>query len=264
MMKRTAAALIVLGVLVLADSVAAKGPFAVRICGSSGCTTVKQELDGRDLGTVLLVAADSPLKAPTVGEPAPAAYYSLQLEGWPRSTEFYYVPSVRTLGAAPYWYQMFGGFVRRMETLTAGLRPWPAPRLTRVLVDGRRASDPAAYAALLGPLPDAPVPTEMGRSVRITLSAAHAGPWTDVPMSYFPAAGTLYRDSEWLRMPERLQTVVERDAGLAPPPATSSGSRPLAWIVGGGLTALVLALAVGLTLRARRAPPVNGRSARAL
>lgn len=267
-MKRTLVAVLVLGSLVLADSVAAKGPFEIRICGESGCTNVRQELDGREpdaLGSALLAASDNGLlKAPTVDGPAPASYYSLELVGWPRSTAFYYLPSVRRLRAAPYWFEMAGDFVRRIETVTSGLRPRPAPRLTRVLVDDRRAADPAAYTALLGPLPDAPVPADMGRSVRITLSADQASPWTDVPISYFPDAGTLYRDSEWLRMPERVRTVVERDAGLAPPPATSSGSGALPWIVGGGFAALLVALAGGLTLRARRAQTVKGRSARAL
>jgi hypothetical protein len=269
-MKRAPAVILAVGALALADTGAAKGPFAIEICGSSGCTSVHQETVGREpdaLGTTLLAASDRKfLKSPTVGTPAPAPYLSLTLEDWVGSATFYYVPSRRLLRMAPYWFEPSAGFVRRMDRVAAAVHPFPPPTPTRVRVNGRRGPDPASYAALLGPLPAAPIPTEAGKPMTLTLSSERASPWTDVPITYFPAVQTLYRDSQWLRMPERLGRAVEREAGYASPqpPAGSSGSGLLPWIVAGGVLALLLGATAGLTVRVRRARPAADRSVRPL
>jgi hypothetical protein len=256
-MKRILAFVIVLAALAPVGSAAAKGPFIVRICGAPGCTTVKQEFGGRApdaLGSTLLNALGrGHLKAPTVGTPALARYYSLEIEEFGGSGPVYYVPSLRMLRAAPYWFRAPGSFVRRMEAVTAGLRPWPAPRLTQVLVGSRRAADPSAYAVLLGPLPRASVPTDAGKSVRIELSAERASPWTDLPVTYFPGVRTLYRDSQWLRVPDRLAAAAERDTALTAPSRSTSDSGTWPWAVAGGLATLLLAAAAALALRLRRA-----------
>jgi hypothetical protein len=267
-MKRALVVVIALGVLAFAGSALAKGPFTIGICGSSGCPSVKQEIEGRGpdvLGSTLLAALDGGrLKAPTVGAPAPAPFLSLRIAEWGESPTLYYVPSRRLLRMAPYWFRVPHSFARRLESVAPGLKPWPTPRLTQVLVDGRPAADPARYAVLLDPLPPAPVPTDAGSPVKLTLSAERANPWTDVPITYFSAVRTLYRDSQWLRIPGALATALDRDAGLGPPPANTSGSGPLPWIVAGGLSTLLLGAASGLTLRSRRKRPSAGRPARTL
>jgi hypothetical protein len=169
-MKRALVVAIALGGLALAESAIAKGPFTVEICGSSGCTSVRQDSEGGDrgaLGNTLLAALDGGrLKAPTVGTPAPAPFLTLRISEWDESPTSYYLPSRRLLRVAPYWFRAPDGFVRRLRAVAAHLEPWPAPTLTRVLVDGRPAVEPARFAVLLSPLPPAPIPTEAGTSVR--------------------------------------------------------------------------------------------------
>jgi len=106
------------------------------------------------------------------------------------------VPSVRALRAGPYWFRPPAGFVRQLRAVTAGMRPWPAPRLIRILVGDRRVPDPGAYARLLGRLPPAPVPTDASSPVIVRLQSQHPSPWTDRSISYFPRTRTVYRDSQ--------------------------------------------------------------------
>jgi hypothetical protein len=258
-MKRALVVVIVFGSLALADTALAKGPFTVRICGASGCTSVQQEIAGRDpdvLGSTLLAALDGGrLKAPTVGAPAPAPFLSLRIVEWGESPRLYYVPSRRLLRAAPYWFWVGDTFARRLQSAAPGLQPWPAPRLTRVLVDGRPAADPARFAVLLEPLPPAPIPVDAGSPVKLTLSAERPNPWADAPITYFPAVRTLYRDSQWLRMPRTVATALDGDAGSGAQSASTSGSGPLAWILAGGFSTLLLGTASGLTFRSRRKRP---------
>jgi hypothetical protein len=266
-MKPTIVALMLMvAALALAQGAAAKGPFAVRVCGASGCTTVQEEVAARGpdaLGSGLLGASEGwSWRAGHVRHPGPARYYSVHLEfDWLEATTFFYVPSVRALRAAPYWLRTPGGFVREVRALTAEMRPWPAPRLIRVLVGGRRAPDPVGYARLLGPLPPAPVPTDASSAVTIRLQSQHPSPWTDRSISYFPRTRTVYRDSQWLRIPSSVAATIERDAGIGPPAGPSRGDAGfLPWaVVGTGLAALLLAAAAGLALRARRSRPSRRR-----
>jgi hypothetical protein len=133
------------------------------------------------------------------------------------------------------------------------------------LVDGRPAADPARFAVLLGPLPPAPIPTEAGTPVQVTLSAGRATPWTGVSFTYFPAARTLYRDSHWLRVPGTLAGVLDHSAGVVTPPRSASGSGPLPWIVAGTLFVLLLGAASARAgFRSRRPRESARRAARTL
>lgn len=267
-MKRTLVVGIALGVLALADTAAAKGPFTIAICGSTGCASVRQEVELREpdaLGNTLLAALHrGRLKAPTVSTPAPAPYLSLRIVEWEGSPTFYYVPSRRLLRMAPYWFQAPGGFVRLLRRAAVELRPWPTPQLSRVLLGSRRVPDPSRYTVLMGPLAPAPVPTDAGKSVKLTLEAKPTSPWTVVPLTCFPADRTLYRDSQWLQLPKGVDCAPADNAGLAPTRASTAGSGPLAWIVAGSLATLLLGAAAGATLRGRRARSAAGRAARPL
>jgi hypothetical protein len=125
-------------------------------------------------------------------------------------------------------------------------------------------SDLSRYAVLMGPLKPAPVPTDSGRSVKLTLEAKPPSPWTDVALTCFPADRTLYRDSLWLRLPEGVDCAPADDAGLAPTRASTPGSGRSAWIVAGSLMTLLLGAAAGATLRGRRSRSAAGRGARAV
>jgi hypothetical protein len=118
--------------LALAGAAAAKGPVAATLCGASGCTQVS------DLGPI------NPMWLPTalIEAPAPAPFYTLRAsspgpEGFDWS--LVYVPSrraVRFENRGPshpaayvtgrYWVSMSDATASSLETIAAGIEPFPA------------------------------------------------------------------------------------------------------------------------------------------
>jgi hypothetical protein len=243
-------ATILTALLALASPMSAKGPVTVKICGRDDCVTVKDDFTHPHGPGGTLVNTDSLHFAPS---PPPGPYYSVEMpDYWIDRDTSYFVPSSGTLRVGSNWLALAEKDLASLRSVTGDLAPFPPPRLTRAIVDGRSAANAAPYLALLGSLPPADYPPPLARKIEIVLRADRPNPWTDVrrPLEYYPSRNLLHRQVEWLSVPPRLAAAIERDAGVAAPagPARSTWPGYLAAI----LLGLGLVAAVALNQRSRR------------
>lgn len=253
-MRRLTVFTSLLAALVLAAPAGAKGPVDLDVCGVSECKTFKwRGEENWELVLGLLNANGLDYAA----APAPGNYYRLQakadwLEDVQGATLFYYVPGANTLRAGSNWLRPDKKLTAALAGATRDLEPFPRPTLTRVLVNGRSAPNPAAYEALLGELAAGKVVPDLGRRIEIVLRSDRPSPWTSVlrPLEYFPRVNLLHRHVEWFRVTPRLAAQIEEDAGIVAVAADSRSKWP------GYLTATLLLVGlvtvVALNLRARR------------
>lgn len=237
-------------VLALASPAAAKGPVTVKICGQDDCVTVKDDFTDPHGPGGTLVNTDS---LDFAASPAPGPYYSLELRDyWAERSTFYFVPGAGVLRVGSNWLALADKDVASLTAALRDLAPFPPPRLTGAVVDGRSAANAAPYLALLGTLPPADYPPPLARKIEVVLKADRPNPWTDVrrPLEYYPSRNLLHRQVEWLSVPPRLAAAIERDAGVA----ASAGPARSTWP--GYLAAIFLGLGlvavIALNQRSRR------------
>jgi hypothetical protein len=154
--------------------------------------------------------------------------------------------------------------VRTSDALAARIRAAFGPispygfRLNAVTVDGRRVSEPSAYAGLLTPPAGAIPSSQAGRHaadwVRVDLSTARPTPWTPgrVTVMYDPVMRAVSTGgSRWAALPAPLADRIEGAAGLATGGGRSTVSTT--WMIAAAtlLTALFAAGSAELVRRSR-------------
>jgi hypothetical protein len=215
--------------VLLAPGAGAKGDiWGLRVCGASGCREV------------LLLANWA---GGTQARPAPpSAYFTityLDRRGRPAADEpsLYYVPGadvLRRRGGIAAWMSPSSSELRGVAR---GLRPFPRPRLTRVTVGGRPASDPGSYLRLYElPSSQRPPADPAGRKphgydqdelwryyarvrrhwIPVNLWSASPTPWGDGEnFVWISRRGALLkRDDELLQVPPALAERVRRGLSL--------------------------------------------------
>lgn len=246
MIRRYAAAALAASTLVAAwpAQAAAKGvPDSVRLCGPAACVRIADP-------AVRLALAHAEGRPPT---PAPAFAPYLRLTTRPSlfGLTGYLVPGpgVAVLGSGSY---RLGPRARAVvRSRLAGVAPF-RPRVGRVWVGGRPASDPAAYAAILRRPAVSPPPSIWHtRSMPIAISVDGATPWASWDSArYFPTARFLHiPDGAWVRVTPAQAAMI---AAAAHPSRSSGGSGaglPVAIVL--GACAVLVACAVRLRPRWR-------------
>jgi hypothetical protein len=243
-------AIVLTALLALASPVSAKGPVTVKICGRDDCVTVKDDFTDPHGPGGTLVNTDS---LDFTASPPPGPYYSVEMpDYWIDRDTSYFVPASGTLRVGSNWLALTDGDLASLRALTRTLAPFPPPRLTRAVVDGRSAANAAPYAALLGTLPPADYPPPFTRRIEIVLRSDRPSPWTDVrrPLEYYPSRNLLHRQVEWLSVPPRLAAVIERDAGVAAQARPTRSAWPS--YLAATFLALGLVAVVALNQRSRR------------
>jgi hypothetical protein len=249
-MKR--AFLVAVAALSIVSPAAAKSN-EMTVCGASGCATIPA-VDHR-FADALLRWGDPEFVTP----PAIGAYFELKSEMLsPEGLPAYFVPSRRAIKASftgrPEWIASRPGAEAALRASLPNLRPWPAPKLTRVFIGAREATKSDPYLHLFDDFP-APPPLSAKR-VPIVLRSERPSPWTDGynRLEFAPGKELLHRGDGWVQLPTALSEQIKRDGGLIPPNSTSG----FPWaIVGGLLGALAVSVgAVTLTrMRRRRHTP---------
>jgi hypothetical protein len=252
-MRLLAAFAVLLAALLLSSPAGAKGRVDTDICGTSGCKTFTWAPDRWEKGEVIaigLLNTDSMEFAPS---PPPGPYYRLELKAeWLENATLFYVPATNTLRAGSNWLLVDKKLSAALNAAARGLEPFPRPKLTRVLVNGRPAPNPAAYEALLGALPQGNVLPDLGRRIEIVVRSSRPSPWTSAPrpLEYFPRFNLLHRQVEWFSISPPLAEQIEDDARIV----AAAGSSRSAWP--GYLAAILLGLGlvavVALNQRSRR------------
>jgi hypothetical protein len=182
-----------------APSGEAKNLSLVRICGTSGCSPIEPAIP---------VPGGERSEAPAV-----QPYYVLTAAD---RSSLYFVSGPAALSGAHVagpgaWGRLTSP--SGLRALAGRLRPFPAPRLSDVRVDGRRVSRPAAYAALLGPLPRVAARWDGELLVPIDVRWAAPNPWSAEAsyLEYIPEKRLLIRLDGYFRVPESLAATIERD-----------------------------------------------------
>jgi hypothetical protein len=216
----------------------AKEVSAMKVCGRDDCITLKN----RSLLTPIIESGGRPAATP---RPAPFYRVTFQVSepghglvgGW----DTWYVPSPslfqgRDEANTPYWYAPNANTLAYLRGRLATVKPYPAPRFTRVELGTTSVREPMSYAALFDPkFARTDEYADDWKPVTIT---ATANPWTaDVLLSYSPDKNVLWRGRERVRLPDRLAANLESGrSALASAPDRRS---PWRWI-GGTVAALVL------------------------
>jgi hypothetical protein len=259
-MRPLATLLVLAAALLAAGPAAAKGVVDVEVCGASECATIhagEARAEGSALAYGLLDVGTSVRFART---PPAQPWYSVTVEadwfGDPRTMTY----ADGLLGVDNHWIDPNSPVATWLKRLTRDLAPKPTVTVVQATVNGRAASDPAAYGALLGDLPLADPPDRLGRSTVIRLTPDAATSWADPdrPLGYFAPQRLLKRGPEWLRVPDDLAAAIAADAGLAPAPTTAPTSR--AGFPAGDVAAVLSVLAavavalLAVSRRRRRSP----------
>ena len=169
-------------VLVLAPPAVGKGPLDVKLCGSFGCKTLPA-------GTSVVGAFGGSWEISP--PPAPAPYFELRAMGG-HGNEVRgvgYVPSARALWHGGTWSRLTSAEDARWQRLVSGLKPFAAPIVRRVTVDGRSVEDPASYLAIYAVRPR--VTTFSGAPQLLVMYSAGSSPWTGAErtVDFYPRQG---------------------------------------------------------------------------
>jgi hypothetical protein len=235
-----------LGIAGVASAQAPGGGLLVtRVCGENEC---KRIFNG-----VFLIRPGDPTPAhaapPPIGDYFVLEPSNYRSEGQANQafgpvTPAFFVPDGGVLRAradplqlAPQvWLQVSPGMESALREALSGLDPFPAPRLTEVLIAGREAGHPNDYRDLYDAFPAArePVPNGRGPATAIVLRSDRPTPWTDGHnrVAYYRDLELLSRDGEWVRTSSGLSDRIDDPA--------ASGADPPWGRIGGTLGPLVV------------------------
>jgi hypothetical protein len=253
----------ILLVAVFAVAVAMPAPAAAKeivgltLCGATGCATEK----GGSISGSLHEGPSGPLggigAAVSPAKPGPW-YRGSVLAGEDGKVygriPFYYVPDGKLIvlpGAGAQtttWQHASRAWRAALERVGGGVKPFPAPTISRVSVDGANPADPQSYLALYTVGEKATTYPRSSDMAQVVLESKRPTPWTDGnSLVVYPKEGLLVRDGQMVSIPERVADRVAAHASLA------DDGRPFPWLPIVVAAALALLLAAAMVV-ARHAP----------
>jgi hypothetical protein len=244
---------IVVAALLFPAAAAAKEFKAVTLCGASSCATSSAP---EEVGPLGVAFEDNRLRE--VSAPAVQPYYRVEIDvGGTDSWTQWYVPGAQVFStfdenALPVWWDAQALAVFRK--LAPRVKPFASPTLSKVVVDGKRVSDPNPYLALIGGLPGTMQASAKGKWIQLVLTPSRPSPWLqDTTPVMFSADASVLDLYQPLRVPPALANVIRADAGL---PTLSTGDEGLGPIEWGFLVGWIpIVIALGLLWTRRRGRP---------
>lgn len=246
-----------LAFFLFAGTAQAKELSSFTACGAAGCRETRDPALLRQLIHAVELQGE-PVSARTPS-PSPFLRFEFVAKGDERkspSFSQYYVPSLGLLAIETdpdAWAWVRAGRLQKLVgRVTAGVKPFPAPRIVLVEIAGKAARDPASYMRLFRlhmPTDDYPGDGDW-RTVR--LETARPSPWsTDAAtLAYSPSTNVLWRGSEFVKVPSSLASRLEARKSLAG--ATTGSSFPWVALLG-GVGAAAIVVPVTFLVRRRRA-----------
>jgi hypothetical protein len=230
------AALAALAALVVAQTAPAKEISSIQLCGPQACKTVT---DRETIGQFERSAGSDSV---ATGPATPGGYYVLRVTvnaGESNMTwQQYYIPSARkvrelTADASSLWHRPSSAERAFLDSLAAGLQPYPVPEVTSATVGRKVAANAASYLNLyrLKATPNATSKHSSWKRIRLhsaspspwtdgmqpdPLHSASPSPWTDGVsiLRYQPKDRLLDRDGQYVRLTKRLGRALQRAAAL--------------------------------------------------
>ena len=185
----------------------------LRICGAAGCSAFRPAV------SVDRIHGFAPAAVPPLGP-----YYVLEIAFRDERgklfgrQELYFVASGGIVngkdlpGLTGGWARLPKRALPRVGDAAGKMRPFATPAPARAVVNGKAAPDPAAFAALLGPLERAATPRNGEQLSWITLSWATPNPWArdGAILEYLPTSRVVIRPDGTFRVPGPLADRIDR------------------------------------------------------
>ena len=185
-------------------------PTGIEMCGRSGCATILPP----DAERVFISLYGSRAE-PT--SPAPSFLLRWQ---WPNQPEqrVWWVPRTGVVQRDGTWISLSIASEAALKRASAGLRPFPAPTLTRVVVGGRVAENPQSYLRLLRGGELAATFDGARGFVGVRLTSLDPSPWTNGSawVMVSKARGFVWRDVWVYRVPPELAARARQGLSLTP------------------------------------------------
>ena len=253
--------IVVLAVIAVAAAVpasaAAKEIVGLTVCGATGCATER----GGSISGSLHEGPSGPLggTGQAVSPAKPGPWYRGYVLAGERGKvygriPFYYVPDAKLIvlsgtgGQTTTWHGASGPWSEAIERVGGRLKPFPAPKISRVSVDGTNPADPQSYLALYTLGEKATTYPRTGDMAQVVLESKRPTPWTDGnSLVVYPKERLLVRDGQIVSIPGRIADRVASHASLA------DDGRSFPWLPVAVAAALALLVAAAM-LVARHAP----------
>jgi hypothetical protein len=256
-MRKILVAAVMAAAVAIPAPAAAKEIVGLTVCGASGCATER----GDSISGSLHEGPSGPLggmgAAVSPAEPGPW-YRGFVLAGEGGKVygriPFYYVPDAKLIvlpGAGAQtttWQPATSAWRAAIQRVADGTKPFPAPTISRVSVDGVNPADPQSYLALYTVGEKATTYPRSSDMAQVVLESNRPTPWTDGnSLVVYPKEALLVRDGQMVSIPERVAERVAAHASLA------DGGRSFPWLPVAVAAALALLVAAAM-LVARHAP----------
>ena len=253
-MKRTFLLTALLAALVAAAPAQGKELLGAQLCGADGCATNRDGTLREGPGGPFQGAGE------VVAPSRPAGWLRGSLLMGDRGKvfgrlSFFYIPSDDMVlqpgdGAqAPAWWHPQGRFAEILRALAKDVKPLPAPRLTKVMVNGLPVQDPNSYLRLYSIGERATTYPREAASVQVVYESAKQSPWSAGNyMVVYPKSHLLVRDGQIVSIPRNVAEQVASRESIAP-----AGGFP--WLgVPAALAATLLLAGLLWRFRPRSAP----------
>lgn len=203
---------IVLAAVLAAGASGKAPPTGIEICGDGGCNTIAAERAELVVIRALYGSGSEPA--------APAPFFLVRWQ-WPNAPEqrAWWVPEGGLVrGVNGRWVSQSVSSEALLREAATGLRPFPAPTLTRVVVGGRLAENPQSYLRLLrgGKLASS---FDGARGwIDVRLASLDPSPWTNGAswVRVSRRGGWVWRDVLIYRVPPALAERARRGLSLTP------------------------------------------------
>jgi hypothetical protein len=233
----------------------AKELSAFKACGAEGC----KDVTDRAVLRSLIRSVENQGEPISTRTPRPSPFFRLEFSvrgdeaGGPSFVQ-YYAPEAGRIAIETNpeaWTWVRAGSLRALfDRVTVGIKPFPRPVVSRVLIGGQSARDPASYTRLFSLDTATNDYPDNGDWVTISLQTAKPTPWSTgtATLEFSPSKNVLWRGSEFLKIPGGMATQLEKRQSLN---ETASGTG-FPWALAGGLGGAAIFVPAAFLFRRRR------------
>jgi hypothetical protein len=207
------------------------------MCGKQTCRAIAS----RDVALFIGKAFELPTT-----RPAPLdSYYVLRFKLGKLTDRVFYVPAktgayLSTARPAPAWHFVAGDRLQPLGEIAPLIEPFPPPRISQVVINGKKVANPAAYASVF----TGATPARFaGTGFRVVIESPSPNPWfgPNHNVVFSPSQDVLLIDGAALRPSPRIGALLHKDLQRTPgrPSSRRAEDRSGLWL---GIGVLIGAL----------------------
>jgi hypothetical protein len=238
--------LVAVAALVWAAPAGAKELLGAQLCGPGGCVTERH--------SAVMHGPGGPFEGELVTPAKPGPWFRGYLLAGDNGKVFgkllfYYVPDAHQIvqpgryGQTTTWTRASAKLAPMLDRLASRLKPYGAPRFTRVTVDGKNVADPQSYGRLWTAGTKVEGYPRGDDQRQVVFYTASPTPWSDANyVVAYPSDRMLMRDGQLVSVPRAVSNALADRTSLA-----TESSRPWLW----ALAIVPVAALAGVPLRRR-------------